>query len=229
MKKLIIMICIFLSSITYAKHEIGEFLLNNLVELRSTEVIAIKKLTTSTPIGEHCQLLHKKHNQNYVLNEPLKVVDVYSRVKENSYGVTSGYMKYALAIAVTSESGNFLEIICNAGTVKKLGTRAYTFGYVDMFAMDYKTNIDDIHKFLGDYFIIDMGDREETIIELSGRSDIVWAESSVHEKSAYNNLLKKADKECREKNMNRFRILEYSWSSRITGSKDKINANIKCY
>ena len=229
MKKLFTLGCLSIAPIVYAQHEIGPFLQNNLIELRPKEEITIKRLTESTPLGESCILLHNAHYEDYKLIQPLNIEDVYSRIKENKYGVTSGYSEYPLGIALSGDNNDFKEIVCKSGEKTKAGSIAYANGYVDVFAMKYNTNIKDIEKFLDDLFYLEMGERDEIIIPVSSRSSFIWAEPSEHEDTALYNLYEKAKKECLKQERTRFRIVKYKWKPGINVPRYKINSTIKCF
>lgn len=230
MKTTITLLAFLTAFNAFAGHKLGEHL-KDIVSLRPENEIILKRLTTETPLGGKCKIIHDSHfeDANLSTETKLKVEDIYSRIQANKYGVTSGYMRYALGIAVSGVV-RVKEIICEAGSSRKLGSVAYSNGRVDAFARNYKTDLLDIEHYFENLLLIEMGVNEETIIEVSSRSSYLFADDLEHRDSALENFEEDIKDACmKEGGKERFRVLDYKWGRGINVYHYRIKGQVKCF
>lgn len=221
---------VILSSINcYAGHEMDKRI-NQIKSLTPITSIKIIKGTKTTQIGDKCLLVHEKLTENLELstNNSLVVEDIFSRIRENEYGVTSGYMKYSVSIQ-TSSIKEINGLICEAGEAESSGTIAYANGRVDVFAYNYSTTFEDLALSLQNRFQIEEGERAiRPILDISARSKHIWGTEQEHSRSAYNRFANTAEKKCKEEGFSSYRVLNTEWKPGINIRKYKLKGQVKC-
>ncbi len=229
MKKGIFGLVILTSISCYAGHEMDERI-NQIKSLTPVTVIKIMKGTETTLIGDKCLLVHEKLNKDLELstNNSLVIEDIFSRIRENAYGITSGYMKHSVSIQ-TSGVKEINGLICEAGEAKRGGTIAYASGRVDAFAYNYSTTFEDLALSLQSHFQIEEGERDaRPVFDVSARSKHIWGTEQEHSRSAYSRFTNMAEKKCEKEGFPSYRVLNTEWKSGINVSKYKLKGQIKC-